>query len=77
MSSLDLALGSADSAVELGDIGSNIGSGAFMAVDSTGNPTQPPGPYYVVIDEAVTEVDEADGAIYTAYGFLVQWRGHQ
>lgn len=47
-----------------------------MSVDDSGNPRQPPGAFYIVIDEAITEVDD-DGTVYTAYGFLVMWRGNQ
>ena len=70
MASLDATLETYDSVVELRPLGS------AMSVDSTGQPTHPPGAFYVLIDEAVTEVDEG-GVAYTAYGFLCMWRGRQ
>ena len=30
----------------------------------------------VVIDEAISEMDD-DGTVYTAFGFLVHWRGQR
>ena len=70
MASLDATLETYDSVVELRPLGS------AMSVDFTGQPTHPPGAFYVLIDEAVTEVDEG-GVAYTAYGFLCMWRGRQ
>lgn len=54
----------------------SCGSSAVLSVDESGNPAAPPGAFYVVIDEAITEIDD-NGGVYTAYGFLVMWRGRQ
>ena len=71
--SLDARLGSDVSEYQL----QHLGSSAVMSVDETGNPHNPPGAFYCVVDEAITEVDDATGSVYTAYGFLVMWRGRQ